>query len=291
MLERGERFEGRGRRVFACGGATSRRATLRAAQGPWRGSSDRHGSTAGACPECGETEWVCGALPRFSLWRPASARPTRTVRRTAIRAADGCRWPQGHRAAKRERRAAILVGGARVCPQPASSHPWHAAALSSHDFTQGRAADSISSGDQTFAAARVASSWACRTLTRASMPTSPRCSTPPGRVAASTSCATRWLMPARAVGASSPLSSPPPLPKTMRRRPGRNGATQRPTQPQAAKARLLVGRGQDRCGRLHDLSDPASQRQQVFARANPARNIENNPMQSSRGQPAFDKAT
>lgn len=222
MLERGEGFEGRGGRVFARSGATSCQATLQTcfAQGRWRGSSDHHGSTAGACPEC-ETEWVCRALPRFAPWRSAPARPTRTVWRTAIRAADRCLWPQGHRAAKRERRAAMLVGGARVCRQPASSHPWRAAALSSHDFTQGCAADSTSIGSLTSAA----SGWACPTLTRASMPPSPRCSTSPGRVAASTSCATRRLMPARAVGASSPLSSPPPLPKTMRRRSGCNRAT------------------------------------------------------------------
>lgn len=41
--------------------------------------------------------------------------------------------------------------------------------------------------------------------------------------AASTSCATRWRMPARADGASSPLSLPPPLRRTMRKRRGRNG--------------------------------------------------------------------
>jgi putative transposase len=34
---------------------------------------------------------------------------------------------------------------------------------------------------------------------------------------------THWRMPARAGDASSPLSSPPPLPRTTRRRPGRNG--------------------------------------------------------------------
>ena len=214
MLERGEGFEGRGGRVFTRSGASSRRARLQTcfAQGRWRGSSDRHGSTAGACP-------------RFAPWRLAPAGPTRTVWRTAIRAADGRLWPQGHRAAKRERRAAMPVGGAGVCRQPASGHAWHAAALSSNDFTQGCAADPARSGSRSSAAARVASSWACPTLTRPAMPPSPGCSTSPGRVAASISCAPRRLVPARAVGASSSPSSPPPLPKTLRRRSGRNGAT------------------------------------------------------------------
>jgi hypothetical protein len=82
--------------------------------------------------------------------------------------AHGCQWPQSHRPAKGKRRAAPLVGGARVCPQPASGHPWRAAALCSHNFTQGRAADSTSSGDH--AATGVPSSPACPTLTTASMP-------------------------------------------------------------------------------------------------------------------------
>ncbi len=46
---------------------------------------------------------------------------------------------------------------------------------------------------------------------------------PAGSAAASTSCATRWPMPARAAGVSPPPSSPPRLPKTMPRRHGRNG--------------------------------------------------------------------
>lgn len=81
MLERGERFEGRGRHLFACSGRTSRRAALRTrfAQGRRRSSSCRYGSTAGICPECCEAEWPCGALPRFAPWRPASAQPPRTV--------------------------------------------------------------------------------------------------------------------------------------------------------------------------------------------------------------------
>jgi hypothetical protein len=216
MLERGEGFGGGRGHVFARGGASGRRATLRTcfAQERWRGSSDRSGSTAGAC---GETEWACGALPRLPLWRPA-----RTIWRTAIRAADGCLWPQGHRTAKHERRAAMHVG-ARVCRQPASSHPWHAAALSSDDFTRGRAADFTGRGVD--AAVRVASSWACPSLTRASMPPPPRCATPLGRAAASTSRPARRLMPASRAGAASPLSPPPPLPKTMRRRSERNRAT------------------------------------------------------------------
>jgi transposase-like protein len=44
-----------------------------------------------------------------------------------------------------------------------------------------------------------------------------RSSTPAGSAAASTSCATHWRMPARAAGASSLPSSPPRLPRTMRR--------------------------------------------------------------------------
>lgn len=47
--------------------------------------------------------------------------------------------------------------------------------------------------------------------------TRPRCSTPAGSAAASTSCAMHWPMPARAGGASSLPSSPPPLPRTMPR--------------------------------------------------------------------------
>ena len=48
--------------------------------------------------------------------------------------------------------------------------------------------------------------------------------TPPGSAAASTSCATPWLMPARAAAASSPPSSPPRSPRTTPRPPERNGA-------------------------------------------------------------------
>ncbi|MBM7488107.1 transposase-like protein [Bradyrhizobium sp. USDA 3686] len=51
-----------------------------------------------------------------------------------------------------------------------------------------------------------------------------RCSTPAGSAAASTSCATRWRMPARAAGVSSPPSSPPRLPRTMPRPRERSGA-------------------------------------------------------------------
>ena len=47
---------------------------------------------------------------------------------------------------------------------------------------------------------------------------------PPGSAAACTSCATRWPMPARAAGASSRPSSPPPSPRTTPRPPGRSGA-------------------------------------------------------------------
>jgi hypothetical protein len=62
-----------------------------------------------------------------------------------------------------------------------------------------------------------------RRMAGASRPPSPRCSTPLGNVAASTSCATRWRMPARAGGALCPPSLPPHLPRTMpklRRRSG-----------------------------------------------------------------------
>jgi len=75
--------------VFACD-ATGRLATPRTcfAEDRWRGSSDGLGSTAGACTGRGGTEGIGGPLPRVSRWRPASARPTRTVCPTAIRAAD-----------------------------------------------------------------------------------------------------------------------------------------------------------------------------------------------------------
>ena len=45
-----------------------------------------------------------------------------------------------------------------------------------------------------------------------------------GSAAASTSCATRWRMPARAAGVSSPPSSPPRSPRTMPRPPSASGA-------------------------------------------------------------------
>lgn len=57
------------------------------------------------------------------------------------------------------------------------------------------------------AAACVASSWSSPMLTRASRPPSLRCSTLPGSVAASTSCAMRSRMRAGAGGASSTPSS------------------------------------------------------------------------------------
>ena len=67
--------------------------------------------------------------------------------------------------------------------------------------------------------------------TRASRPPWPRCSTPAGSAAASTSCATRWRMPARAGGASSPPSSPPRLPRTVPRRPAQWRKVARPVPP------------------------------------------------------------
>ncbi|MEY9523965.1 hypothetical protein ABIF70_005106 [Bradyrhizobium japonicum] len=74
------------------------------------------------------------------------------------------------------------------------------------------------------AAACAASSWSCPTPTRVSRPPWPRCSTPAGSAAASTSCAMRWPMPARAAAASSLPSSPQPLPRTMPRPRERSGA-------------------------------------------------------------------
>ncbi len=73
------------------------------------------------------------------------------------------------------------------------------------------------------AAACAASSRSCPTRMRASRPPFARCSTPVGSVAACTSCATRWRMPARAAGGWSLPSSPPPLPRTMPRPHKRNG--------------------------------------------------------------------
>lgn len=60
---------------------------------------------------------------------------------------------------------------------------------------------------------------------RASRPQYRRCSPRPGRGAVFTSCAMRSPMPERAVGASSPPSSPRPSPKTQRRLPALSGAT------------------------------------------------------------------
>lgn len=87
----------------------------------------------------------------------------------------------------------------------------------------------------------------------ASRPPSPRCSTPPGSAAASTSCATRWRMPARVAGASSPPSSPPRSLRTCRSCEDAVAQGCRSTPAQAAQACRLPRRGRDRCARLYDL--------------------------------------
>jgi hypothetical protein len=71
-------------------------------------------------------------------------------------------------------------------------------------------------------------------------------STPVGSAAASISCVTRWPMPVRAAGASSPPSSPPRSPKTMPRPRRRSGARSPISRSQAAQARRLPRRGRDR---------------------------------------------
>ena len=59
---------------------------------------------------------------------------------------------------------------------------------------------------------------------RASRRPSPACSAPPGSAAACISCATRWPMPARAGGASSPPSWPRPSPRMTPKPPVSSGA-------------------------------------------------------------------
>ena len=73
------------------------------------------------------------------------------------------------------------------------------------------------------AAACAASSWWCRTPTRASRRRSARCSTRPGNAAGFTLPGTCWRMPARAAVASSRPSSPPPSPRKRPRPPASNG--------------------------------------------------------------------
>jgi transposase-like protein len=68
-----------------------------------------------------------------------------------------------------------------------------------------------------------ASSWSSPTRTKASRQPSPNCSVPRGSAAGFTSCAMRWLMPAKAAAGLSPPSSPPPSLRKHPRPPASNG--------------------------------------------------------------------